>query len=65
MILTLDRLLLLAIVMSLISADGIYRAWQQRQDGRIGHKLFLFFAGALIFGSGLAWFGFIIEWIGR
>ncbi len=59
---TLDRLLLVAVVVSLISLDGLYRAWRQRSEERIGPRLFLFYAATLAAGSTLAWAGFFIEW---
>ena len=60
---TLDRLLLVAVVITLISLDGVYRAWKQWKEERIGHRLFMTYAVALSFGSGLAWFGFLVEWL--
>lgn len=58
-----DRLLLIAMVMTLISIDGVYRAWHQRKDERIGPRLFTAYAVVLIVGSGLAWLGFILVWL--
>ncbi len=60
---TLDRLLLVAVVMTLISADGIYRAWRQWKEERIGQKLFVTYVSVLALGSSLAWFGFLVEWL--
>lgn len=60
---TLDRLLLVAVVITLISVDGVYRAWKQWKEERIGRKLFVTYASALAVGSGLAWFGFLVEWL--
>jgi len=62
MVLTPDRLLLLAVVVTLISVDGVYRAWLQRADARIGNRLFVFYAAALAVGTGLAWLGFFLRW---
>lgn len=61
---TLDRLLIIAVVITLISVDGIYRAWLQRSDERIGARLFLFYAVVLVLGSSLAWVGFLVKWMG-
>ncbi|PSQ80868.1 MAG: hypothetical protein BRD45_03255 [Bacteroidetes bacterium QS_8_64_10] len=58
-----DRLLLIAVVMTLISADGLYRAWKQHQDEKIGDRLFAFYAGTLGLGSGMTWIGFLTEWL--
>jgi hypothetical protein len=58
-----DRLLLIAIVITLISIDGVYRAWRQRKEERIGARLFTAFAVTLIVGSGLAWLGFFLVWL--
>ena len=60
---TLDRLLLIAVVLTLISVDGVYRAWQQRADERISPRLFTLYAVSLGAGSGLAWLGFLLEWM--
>ena len=60
---TLDRLLLVAVVITLISMDGCYRAWQQRKEEKIGVRLFRFYAAMLAAGSGLAWTGFLVEWM--
>lgn len=59
---TLDRLLIIAIVITLVSVDGLYHAWQQRTDDRIGPRLFATYAAVLVVGSGLTWFGFFLEW---
>lgn len=59
--LTPDRLLLVAVVVTLISIDGIYRAWKQRADERIGNGLFTFYTVALVVGSGMAWVGFFMR----
>lgn len=56
-----DRLLLIAVVMTLISADGLYRAWLQRRDERISPRLFAIYATVLVLGSSLAWIGFFLE----
>lgn len=60
---TLDRLLLIAVVISLISADGLYRAWQQRREERIGTRLFWVYSATLVTGSSLAWAGFLAKWM--
>lgn len=57
-----DRLLLVAVVVTLISIDGVYRAWLQRADQRISNRLFVFYTVALVVGSGLAWLGFFLRW---
>lgn len=59
-----DRLLLIAVVISLISLDGVYRAWLQRADDQISARLFAFYVAALVAGSGLAWAGFLARWLG-
>lgn len=56
-----DRLLLIAVVITLISVDGLYRAWLQRADARIGTRLFVFYAVVLGLGSSLAWVGFFLR----
>ncbi len=61
MYLTPDRLLLIAVVVTLISIDGVYRAWLQRADERIGHRLFVFYTTLLAVGSGMAWVGFFLN----
>lgn len=61
---TADRLLLIAVVITLISIDGIYRAWRQRADERIGTRLFTAYTAALLTGSSMAWVGFFLEWEG-
>jgi hypothetical protein len=53
-----DRLLLIAVVITLISADGLYRAWIQRGENRIGRRLFTFYATVLGAGTALVWTGF-------
>ncbi|HET6566925.1 MAG TPA: hypothetical protein VFG50_03105 [Rhodothermales bacterium] len=58
-----DRLLVAAVVMTLLAADGIYRSWKQRQEEQIGPKLFVFYTGTLTLGSGLTWFGFLLQWL--
>ena len=60
---TTDRLLLIAVVMTLISVDGIYRAWLQRAEEEIGERLFTFYVTAFALGSGLTWYGFFVKWI--
>ena len=57
-----ERLLIIAVVMTLISLDGGYRAWKQHRDEKIGDRLFVFYVVALATGSSLAWIGFLIEW---
>lgn len=57
-----DRLLLIAIIITLISADGVYRAWKQRGDELIGPRLFVTYAGVLALGTALVWVGFIVGW---
>ena len=56
-----DRLLLIAVVITLISVDGFYRAWKQRSAEQIGQRLFTFYAVALTMGILLVWFGFFVE----
>ncbi len=58
-----DRLLLIAVVISLISADGLYRAWHQRGDNLIGNRLFTFYATVLVLGTVLVWLGFLTAWL--
>ncbi|HEX7069946.1 MAG TPA: hypothetical protein VF190_04030 [Rhodothermales bacterium] len=58
MFFTPDRLLLIAVVITLISVDGLYRAWKQRGEERIGVRLFAFYATALGVGTVLVWTGF-------
>ncbi len=60
---TTDRLLLIAVVMTLISLDGIYRAWRQRASERIDNRLFVVYVTVLALGSGLAWAGFFQKWM--
>ena len=60
---TADRLLLVAIVMTLISVDGIYRAWKQHAEEEIGQRLFTFYVVTLGLGSGLTWYGFLVKWM--
>lgn len=59
-----DRLLLAAILMTLLAADGIYRVWKQRREEAIGQKLFVFYTSVLTLGSSLTWFGFLLQWLG-
>lgn len=61
---TADRLLILAIVLTLISIDGGYRAWKQRSHEQIGKRLFYFYMAILLLGSALAWIGFFLRWLG-
>jgi hypothetical protein len=61
--LTPGRLLLLAVVVTLASADGLYRAWRQRTEERIGRRVFILYAVALVAGSSLAWAGFLVSWL--
>lgn len=61
--LTPGRLLLVAVVVTLASADGLYRAWRHRAEERIGRRVFLFYAAVLIAGSSLAWAGFLVTWL--
>lgn len=56
-----DRLFLIAVVMTLIALDGVYRAWLQREGERISDRLFATYTGVLALGSSLAWFGFFLE----
>ncbi len=58
-----ERLLLIAVVVTLISVDGAYRAWRQRADERIGPRLFAGYVATLALGSTLAWLGFLVEWL--
>lgn len=55
-----DRLLLIAVVITLISMDGFYRAWKQREEDRIGQRLFTAYAAVLATGTVLVWAGFFI-----
>ena len=59
-----DRLLLIAVVITLISADGVYRARRQWEEERIGPRLFAGYVGTLALGRTLAWVGFLVEWLG-
>ena len=59
-----DRLLILALVVTAASADGLRRAWRQRQEALISQRLFVTFCVALGVGVGLAWIGFLVEWLG-
>ena len=54
-----DRLLLIAVVITLISADGLYRAWRQHGEERIDRRLFTFYAVVLGVGTILVWVGFL------
>ncbi len=58
-----ERLLMIAVVITLISVDGVYRAWLQRADERIGPRLFVVYTVVLALGSGLVWFGFFVRWL--
>jgi hypothetical protein len=60
---TLERLLLIAVVITLISADGVYRAWRRRAGDRISPRLFAGYVATLVLGSTLAWAGFLVEWL--
>lgn len=53
-----DRLLLIAVVITLISVDGFYHAWRQRGEEKIGSKLFTTYAAVLGAGTVLVWVGF-------
>lgn len=54
-----DRLLLIAVIITLISVDGLYRAYRQRNDERIGPRLFAVYAATLGTGTLLVWIGFL------
>ena len=58
-----DRLLLIALVITLVSVDGMRHAWKQRQDGTIGDRLYYGYAAALGLGSTLTWVGFLARWL--
>ena len=58
-----DRLLILAVVVTLIAADGVRRIMQQRREKSIGDLPFRVFLSALIIGVALAWFGLLIVWL--
>ncbi len=57
------RLLTIAVVITLISIDGVYRAWRQRADDRLDPRLFTTYVTVLLIGDGLAWLGFFVEWL--
>ena len=57
------RLLLIAVVITLIAVDGIYRAWVQHSNDEIGPRLFVFYTGTLTLGSALTWVGFLVKWM--
>lgn len=54
-----DRLLLIAVVVTLISADGFYRARRQRGENLIGHRLYVAYAAVLGAGTVMVWVGFL------
>ena len=58
-----DRLLLVAVVISLISVDGFYRALKQRQSDVIGSRLFAIYVTVLALGTVLVWVGFLSVWL--
>lgn len=63
MFFTPDRLLVLAVVITLIAVDGVRRMLQQRREGGIGELPFRIFLSTLIIGVILAWFGFFLVWL--
>lgn len=60
MVLTPDRLLILAVAVSVLAADGIRRALQQRRDETLGRTPFRLFVGVLGLGAALAWLGYAL-----
>jgi len=60
---TLERLLMIAVVMTLICMDGVYRAHKQYRDERIGKRLYLIYLTVLGIGGGLAWVGLLTKWL--
>lgn len=61
--LTPDRLLILALAVTVLAADGIRRMRRQRKEGELEPRVFQVFVAVLIAGSALAWSGFVIVWL--
>ena len=57
-----ERLLMIAVVMTLISVDGARRAWQQHEDGTISGRLFVGYVTALSAGSSMTWISYLLTW---
>ncbi len=64
MFFTPERLLILAVVISLMTVDGVRRMLRQRQEGELGKRPFQILVTALGVGTALAWAGFLVVWLG-
>lgn len=60
---TLERLLMIAVVMTLVCMDGVYRAHKQHREEKISKRLYIGYLIALGAGSGLAWLGVLMKWL--
>lgn len=63
MFFTPERLLVLALAVTLLAADGVRRVRQQRRSDEIDRRTGRVFLAILIAGSVLAWTGFLVVWM--
>ncbi|MFW5972377.1 MAG: hypothetical protein ACOCTG_00180 [Bacteroidota bacterium] len=59
MLLTADRLLVLAIGVTLLAADGYRRLRKQRREGELEDRPYRIFLAVLVVGTLLTWAGFV------
>lgn len=60
---TWDRLLVFAIAVTLLAADGVRRLLKQAKDDEIGPRPFRVMMSALIAGVLLTWIGVVLMWM--
>jgi hypothetical protein len=60
---TWDRLLVFALAVTLLAADGVRRLWKQMKDEDIGPRPFRVMMSGLIAGVLLVWIGVVLMWL--
>lgn len=63
MVLTPDRLLILAVAISVMAADGIRRMIRQRKEGELADRPFRIFIAVLVAGVAFTWLGYVVAWL--
>jgi hypothetical protein len=63
MIFTPDRLLVLAIAVTLLGADGVRRLWKQSREGDLEPRAFRIITSMLVAGLILSWVGVLLVWL--
>jgi hypothetical protein len=63
MFFTPDRLLVLALAVTLLGADGIRRLWKQAKEGDLEPRAFRIMTSMLVAGLLLSWVGVVLAWL--